>query len=170
MKDKNAIDGVKFARAGAGAEDDVDAFFPFFKKSIEGYFDFSRLELAVENTMQANSEEGLKQSIIIDKSKILYLALCGDEVVGYAMVGDEPGGVSFVFLMAVHEEYRKKGIATAFLSLWEEEAKERGIHLLRLNTDREDNAHFYSKRGFCCYGCMLNSWYNATVWCFSKQI
>lgn len=69
------------------------------------------------------------------------------EIKGF-LVGDHTyGGVGFISWLGVKKEFRKQGIGTQLLKVYEIYARSKKAHLLELYTS-ENNVNFYQNQGF----------------------
>jgi len=81
-------------------------------------------------------------------NKYTILAQEGDKIIGY-MYLETDMGVAKVNSLLVHNEFQRKGIASALMKKAEEKAKTEGCHILTVETGKEWGAkEFYESQGF----------------------
>jgi ribosomal protein S18 acetylase RimI-like enzyme len=81
--------------------------------------------------------------------ELFFIATDDDRVVGSAMAGFD-GHRGWVYYVAVHPEYRRKGIGTALMKQAETALKENGCPKLNLQIRADNHAvqAFYEARGY----------------------
>lgn len=158
---------VEYMFKKAGSED-IDKFFVLFSKSIKTQFpEYS--EKTQDNFLEKEySPESIKIRIE-EGSLYIYLAYFESEIVGYVVTMDLAGGVCLANWVAVADEYQHKGVASKLLEMWENDAKNHGVHKLHLWTDKR-NLEFYKKIGFEYAGMIPDNFYGADDYLFYKSI
>ncbi len=92
----------------------------------------SFVEPELERVRKPEGREGFKQRIE-SREAILLLAEKANEIIGVAL-GREYGGVCNLGFLGVKEEHRRKGVGTALLNKFVDEARKRNAHKLSLHT------------------------------------
>lgn len=151
-----------------GEEQDIPAFLAFFRKSLPILFKHYS-----QNILSFTLDVDYGPSWLTDRlkkgGKRTYLALSGDEIVGYILSSKPIAGVSFADWLGVDVKFQRKGTASRLLSLWEKEALTEGVHALHLWTT-ENNVEFYKKRGFACGGTFPKAWHGEDCYLIYKSI
>jgi|SRR5579872_1953 len=108
-----------------------------------------------KNMLEANvfhppwdSKKNFNKKIKIDPNSIL-VAIVDNKVVGSILLMTD-GWAAFLYRLAVHKDFRGKGVGSSLLLAAEKEVKKRGIKQAGLFMDDEDKIllRFYKKRGY----------------------
>lgn len=153
---------------------DLDIFFDFFTKSLKKHFlrqegsadDYTALSLNYMSD-EIYNKSYFKKGITTGR-KIIYLAV-DNNIKGYLVVDKLDGGVCFGEWLAVGNNYRKRGIATGLLKIWEQEVLKQGGHMVYVYTEKR-NMQYYKNRGFNYVGLIPKSWYGADHYFFYKTL
>lgn len=156
MRDK-IKEKIKIRRA---RESDVEAFYPFFEKSMKTQFPHSKL-VAMYHLEENYPKEFLKNSIK-NKTKFLYIAYEEGEIAGYLIANKNSGGMAFVNWLAVFSKFQKKGFASSLLSEYEKDVLKNGGYKVYLWTIK-GNIDFYRNRGFILAGAIPDAWFGQEV-------
>ena len=94
------------------------------------------------------------QSLLADKTFIALVALDNDKVIGGLTAYEykkyeQPRSEIYIYDLAVYEDYRKQGVATALINQLKPIAKERGAWVIIVQADQGDTApiNLYTKLG-----------------------
>lgn len=87
-----------------------------------------------------------------EKKRLFWVAKFGGKAVGFLIVKGTPGGVSFINWLGVTRQFRRQGIGTKLIQTWENWAKKKGYHKLRISTTNRQNQAFYERLGFSLEG------------------
>lgn len=99
----------------------------------------------------------------------IYIALEGEEVIGF-LVGDYTyGGIGFISWIGVKPEYRGKGVGAALYHTYEEFATEKKAHLIELFTYPKV-AEFYQKLGFKHIGTRPQGYFGKKNMIMNKEL
>lgn len=140
---------------------DVPAFHKFFTYTIKDLFcEYSRA--TQEYFVTKDYDQWWMTKSIKEKSKFLYLASDGDNIVGYIFFGKVYRGVSLASWIAVTPTYQNQGVAKELLKLWEGWAKTNNAHALQVWT-QDKNIGYYQKRDFNLAGKFPGAWFGITT-------
>lgn len=143
-------------------------FFKFFERSIRGQFleySIKTREYLIQNIYSFKSLTKQLRS----KESVAYGAFNGNEYVGYLFVSAWPGGVCYFNWLAVAKEFQGKGIASKLIEIAGIDAKIKGFHKIRLETDKR-NLKFYKKNGFKFIGKIPKYLYGADDYLLYKTL
>ncbi|RJQ26862.1 N-acetyltransferase [Candidatus Parcubacteria bacterium] len=151
-----------------GTIEDFSSFYKYFKKSIEEQF-YVYTPNTRDYLLEVDSPRTWFKKQIKEGKKTVFLAMRGKKTVGYLCVSKPNGGISFGNWLAVDDPYRKKGIASKLLKMWEDYALDLKAHGLCLWAE-DKNVNFYKNRGFILGGTFQKAWYGIDHYLFYKTI
>lgn len=111
----------------------------------------SLLRLNLDTFSKTEVASAVKNVREFIRQKKFFIARVSDRIVGCAGFEkqDDTDGVYSLNWLAVHPDFKRKGVATALCNLIEERVKRLGARLIFLNAGSgEANRHFYRKMGF----------------------
>lgn len=147
----------------------LDLFLPVFRRVLKTGFPEYTPEMIKFFVEKDFSREVFAKKI---KSKEWWgwLAKMGEETVGFLIADCLYGGTSYCSWVGLLEDFRRKGIGSRLLEIWEKEVKDAGGHKLILLTQSEKNRKFYLKSKFKDEGFEEKSWFGLDSWKFGKII
>ncbi len=101
--------------------------------------------------------------------KIIFVAYIDDKLVGYAVIDEPYGGVSFCRWLGIKKEYQKKGIGTSLIANWILRAQETGCHKVEVAAQPKARK-FYMKVGLKEEGIRHKSYFGIDQYVFGKII
>lgn len=126
---------------------ELDDFYEVFAELMEeGYGQFPvelREHFLKKDYLKQNFESWLLRNI----RKIFIAIEENGNIIGFLIADHTYGGVGFISWLGVLPEYRKQGIASQMLTMYEMYVISRKAHLIELYT-YDAIADFYAKRGF----------------------
>lgn len=147
---------------------DFPHFYPIFKLSLETLFpEYTKATKAYFSTVRF--KKPVIRKSLKEESKLLFLALNKEKIVGFLLVNKVDVGVSMAVWLAVLPEYQGHGIASGLITLWEKKVKQDGAHALQVWT-QEKNISFYEKCGFTLVGLFPKAWYGIDINLLYKPI
>lgn len=157
------------AKAIRGRASDFNKFYTFFEKSLkEEYFLYPKENASYLIHASFPKKAQLKKDILSGK-KSLYLFYEKSRLIGYLLTEKDFAGVAFGQWLAVHKNFRNKGIATSLLETWQKDELSQGVHALQLWTT-ENDIGFYKKKGFILGGKFEKAWLGLDHYLFYKII
>ena len=102
-------------------------------------------------------------------TKTFLAAAVNDTLVGFAVIDEPYGGVSFCRWLGVTKEYQKKGIGTKLIEMWIDLATRSGCHKVELAAQPEAR-EFYKKIGLLEEGTREKSYFGIDQYVFGKVI
>src|SRR3989344_2714718 len=152
-----------------GGEKDFEKFYKLFEESLkEKYFKYSPENASYLINEGLPKRDELKKAVL-KKEKYLYLAYEKDKLIGYLLVSREFAGVAFGNWLAVHKDFRKKGIGSKLLTAWENDVLKTPAHALQLWTTKNDIG-FYERNGFVVGGRFEKAWLGIDHYFLYKSI
>lgn len=146
-----------------------DGDFETFKSILESLLRKEEYQYAEEVTPYIlRYIEGLKKEVFEGK-RLLYIATIENNVVGFFLTEEAFGGVAFGHWLGVGKAFRKQGVASRLLTMWEKDSQSKGIHAVFLWTT-QNNIDFYKKRGFILMGTFPKSWFGHDHYLFYKTL
>ncbi|MDH7475866.1 MAG: GNAT family N-acetyltransferase [Microgenomates group bacterium] len=103
------------------------------------------------------------------KLKSVIVAKFDQQIIGFAIVDEPYGGVSFCRWLGVKTAYQKKGIGTKLIKAWENLAFSQGCHKMEI-ASRPAAKDFYKKAGLTLEGCRKLSYFGIDQFVFGKII
>lgn len=86
----------------------------------------------------------------------VYVALEGDEIVGWLRYGLFWDLVPFMNMLYLLEPYRRKGLGRQLVGRWEQDMRESGFRMVLTSTQsNEEGQHFYRRLGYVDSGMLL---------------
>jgi len=107
---------------------------------------------------------------IKDWDFMVWLAKEAREILGFLVVEELYGGVSYADWIGVLPEYQGRGVGSGLIHFWEEKVLEEKGHKLLLLAPSNGRKQFYLKLGFKEEGLEEKSWYGVNHWLFGKLI
>lgn len=101
--------------------------------------------------------------------KTVLVAKDNEIIVGFAVIDEPYGGVSFCRWLGVKQEYQKKGIGTMLINAWIDLAKSQHCHKVEIASQPEAK-DFYEKVGLNQEGERKLSYFGITQYVFGKVI
>jgi ribosomal protein S18 acetylase RimI-like enzyme len=121
-------------------------FFPFFEKLMRENFPFYHPKVIDYFLTKIYSQQNLYYQLQNNYRTIL-VAYKESQPLGFAMIDEPYGGVSFLRWLAVDKNHQGKGVGKALVSEWEKIAKSQGCHKMELAAYPLVSS-FYEKCGF----------------------
>lgn len=146
---------------------EFNEFYTLFEKTLDQqYFIYSpiTIEMIKTDLPKKSIREGIKKG-----NRILFLAYIEDKLAGYLLTNKVNGGVAFGHWLAVERDNQKKGIGTALLKFWLDEALKQGAHMVELYTTK-NNIEFYIDQGFILAEGVPGSWFGVDHFHFYKTL
>lgn len=106
---------------------------------------------------------------IAHSMKIILLAFVDEKPVGFAVIDEPYGGVSFCRWLGIQKDFQRKGIGSKLIETWIEIAKKSGCHKVELAAQPEARA-FYKKIGLIEEGTREKSYFGIDQYVFGKVI
>jgi len=147
---------------------DYNKFLEYFKTTLSDNFPFYSADSVGYIVEVEYSTKWLKEKLF-KKAKKVFLAKDNKEIAGYLLVTKQIAGVSYADWLAVDKNYRKMGIASSLIDLWEKEAIKEGAHVLFLWTTIA-NIQFYKNRGFVLGGQFPKAWHGVNSYLLYKPL
>jgi len=101
--------------------------------------------------------------------KTIIVARLGAEILGFAVIDQPYGGVSFCRWLAILPEHQKKGLGKKLIEAWIEMAKMQGCHKVELASQPLARG-FYEKAGLTLEGERKMSYFGIDQFVFGKII
>ena len=121
-------------------------FFPFFEKLMRENFLFYHSKVIDYFLTKIYSQQNLHYKLK-NNQRIILVAYEDKQSLGFAMIDEPYGGVSFLRWLAVSKNQQGKGIGKALVFEWEKIAKNQGCHKMELAAYPLVSS-FYEKCGF----------------------
>jgi len=121
-------------------------FFPFFEKLMRENFLFYHSKVIDYFLTKIYSQQNLYYQLK-NNQRIILVAYQDKQPLGFAMIDEPYGGVSFLRWLAVSKNQQGKGIGKALVFEWEKIAKNQGCHKMELAAYPLVSS-FYEKCGF----------------------
>jgi|GEM_PF-1276109 len=126
--------------------EDITNFFPFFEKLMRENFAFYHPKVIDYFLTKIYTQQNLYYQLKNGYRTIL-VAYQEKESLGFAMIDEPYGGVSFLRWLAVAKNQQGKGVGKALVFEWEKLAKNQGCHKMEVAA-YPLVASFYEKCGF----------------------
>jgi ribosomal protein S18 acetylase RimI-like enzyme len=129
---------------------DDDKDYPFLTEMYRG-FEPKEWSQGLPPSSEHKREEWLRY--VVDKG-INLLAITEDKVVGHATLFEMDPGISYEYLIFVHQDYQDRGIGTTLTQVMRELAREMRCSQIWLTVETRNfkAVHVYEKVGFCFVG------------------
>ena len=101
--------------------------------------------------------------------KTVFLALADGMPVGFAVIDEPYGGVSFCRWLGIKKEYQRHGIGKKLIQMWLELARESGCHKAELAAQPQAR-DFYKKAGLDEEGLRISSYFGIDQYVFGKVV
>jgi len=121
-------------------------FFPFFEKLMRENFLFYHSKVIDYFLTKIYSQQNLYYQLK-NNQRIILVAYEDKQSLGFAMIDEPYGGVSFLRWLAVSKNQQGKGIGKALVFEWEKIAKNQGCHKMELAAYPLVSS-FYERCGF----------------------
>lgn len=149
-------------------KDDIGGFYPVFTTAMKTVFlcygkkviDFF-LEKVYTPTNFFYWINNQYKTIIVAKKNL--------EIIGFIVIDQSYGGVSFCRWLAVFSQYQKQGVGRRLINAWEELAKTQGCHKIEL-ASQPLAKKFYEKVGLTLEGKRRLSYFGIDQFIFGKVI
>ncbi len=149
-------------------KDDVGGFYPIFvtaMKTLFGCYTPKIISFFIEKVYTpANLIYWLNNNL-----KTIIVAEENGQIVGFTMIDQPYGGVSFCRWLAVLSQHQKQGIGTKLITAWENLAKSQGCHKIEL-ASQPLAKKFYEKVGLSLEGERKLSYFGIDQFIFGKVI
>jgi len=149
-------------------KDDVGGFFPVFATAMKTVFPCYSgkiIDFFLERVYTPiNFVYWLNNNL-----KTVIVAKQNSQIVGFAVIDQPYGGVSFCRWLAVLPQHQKKGVGTKLVESWEDLAKKQGCHKLEL-ASQPLAKKFYEKAGLILEGERKLSYFGVDQFVFGKII
>ena len=150
-------------------EKEVNEFYRLFKKTLKRDFpEYSREVREIQLDRDFTKKNFLK--MVGRKDEVVIVVKVKGEIVGFAVLGKDKGGVVELIWLGVKRGFRNSGIGSKLLSAIERWAKEHKCHCLLVNTENKRNVAFYLKRGYDYVGMQKEAWYGVNEYLLQKNI
>jgi ribosomal protein S18 acetylase RimI-like enzyme len=126
--------------------ENLGEFFPFFEKLMRENFPFYHPKVINYFLTNIYTRQNLYHQLK-NNQRIILVAYEEKEPLGFAMIDEPYGGVSFLRWLAVSKNQQGKGVGKALIFEWEKMAKDQGCHKMELAA-YPLVASFYEKCGF----------------------
>jgi len=126
--------------------EDIANFFPFFKKLMRENFPFYHPKVIDYFLNKIYTQQNLYYQLK-NAYRTIFVAYKEKEPLGFAMIDEPYGGVSFLRWLAVAKNQQGKGVGKALIFEWEKIAKSQGCHKMEVAAYTLV-ASFYEKCGF----------------------
>lgn len=101
--------------------------------------------------------------------KTVFLAYVEDKPVGFAVIDEPYGGVSFCRWLGIQKNYQRKGVGTLLIKQWLNLAGELGCHKVEV-ASQPTARDFYQKAGLSEEGLRKCSYFGIDQYVFGKVI
>lgn len=149
-------------------QSEVDAFWGLFAEVLQAEFPgYTKkvLHFMIDKVYTRNAYQyWLSQSM-----KTVFLATAEHEPVGFAVIDDPYGGVSFCRWLGIKKDYQRKGIGTKLITMWLDHAKATGCHKAEVAAQPIARA-FYKKVGLKEEGKRELSYFGIDQYVFGKVL
>jgi len=125
---------------------DIDGFFPFFEKLMRENFAFYHPKVIDYFLTKIYTQQNLYYQLK-NGYRTIFVAYQEKEPLGFAMIDQPYGGVSFLRWLAIAKNQQGKGVGKALIFEWEKIAKSQGCHKMEVAAYHLI-ASFYEKCGF----------------------
>jgi len=126
---------------------DWNGFASLFSKQL--LFDFPTFSQEGKRFFLEKKYNNLKSAESFLKNKQVFLAKSKENLLGFLVSHQVPGGVAICDWLWVDKNHRQQGIGHLLVRSWEESnLKEKKIHKLSISTTNQDNLSFYQRLGF----------------------
>jgi ribosomal protein S18 acetylase RimI-like enzyme len=143
-------------------------FFPFFEKLMRKNFPFYHPKVIDYFLTKIYSQQNLYYQLQNNYRTIL-VAYEVSQPLGFAMIDEPYGGVSFLRWLAVDKNHQGKGVGKALVSEWEKITKSQGCHKMELAAYPLISS-FYEKCGFEKEGLQKMSYFGVNQVVMGKVI
>jgi len=121
-------------------------FFPFFEKLMKENFAFYHPKVIDYFLNKIYSQQNLYYQLT-NGYRIILVAYEEEKPLGFAMIDEPYGGVSFLRFLAVDKNHQGKGVGKTLVFEWEKIAKSQGCHKMEVASYPLVSS-FYEKCGF----------------------
>jgi len=150
-------------------EKEIADFYQLFKKILKTDFpEFSLRVREVQLNRDFTKNNFLK--MVGKKDEAIMVARTKGEIIGFAVLGKDKGGVVQLIWLGVKRGARNIGIGSRLLKALEEWAQTHQCHCLVVNTENKRNVAFYLKRGYDYVGVQKEAWYGVNEYLLQKNI
>lgn len=149
-------------------KNDIGSFYPIFAQTMQTVFtcyDKKIIDFFLDKVYTpANLIYWLNNNL-----KIIFVAKKSLHLIGFAMIDQPYGGVSFCRWLAVSSQYQRQGVGSKLISTWEKFAKTQGCHKIEL-ASQPLAKKFYEKVGLTLEGERKLSYFGINQFVFGKVI
>ena len=143
-------------------------FFPFFEKLMRENFAFYHPKVIDYFLTKIYNQPNLYYQLQNNYRTIL-VAYEEKQPLGFAMIDEPYGGVSFLRWLSVDKNHQKKGVGKALVLEWEKIAKNQGCHKMEV-ASYPLVASFYERCGFEKEGLRKMSYFGINQIAMGKMI
>ena len=106
---------------------------------------------------------------LVNNSKTVLISKSNDLIIGFAVIDEPYGGVSFMRWLGIKPEFHRQGIGTSLINKWIEIARLQGCHKIEVAAQPEAK-EFYKKAGLDLEGKRIKSYFGIDQFVYGKVI